>query len=109
MRKLGNFINPLTKFNAGFGRTGKLFSLNIMIWFQIFFVMGKEWEAEFSWRIYEFSRNNEITFSILLNWDTLLLLGNPLIVAASYATLKEVLESSLMNEDKKKKTVSENY
>ena len=93
----------LDEIQPGFGRTGKLFSFEHYDMVPDILVMGKGMgggvpvgafmsSAEFMKSLQHSPKLGHITtFG-----------GNPLIAAASYATLKEVLESSLMNEVEEK-------
>ena len=93
----------LDEIQPGFGRTGKLFSFEHYDMVPDILVMGKGMgggvpvgafmsSAEIMKSLQHYPKLGHITtFG-----------GNPLIAAASYATLKEVLESSLMNEVEEK-------
>lgn len=99
----------LDEIQPGFGRTGKLFSFEHYDMVPDILVMGKGMGGGVP--VGAFMSSAEImktlTYSPKLGHITTFG-GNPLIAAASFATLKEVLESNLMNEiDEKEKLFRE--
>ena len=89
----------LDEIQPGFGRTGKLFSFEHYDMVPDILVMGKGMGGGVP--IGAFMSSAEIMKSLQHSpklGHITTFGGNPLIAAASYATLKEVLESNLMNE-----------
>ena len=93
----------LDEIQPGFGRTGKLFSFEHYDMVPDILVMGKGMGGGVP--VGAFMSSAEIMKSLQHSpklGHITTFGGNPLIAAASYATLKEVLESSLMNEVEEK-------
>ena len=93
----------LDEIQPGFGRTGKLFSFEHYDMVPDILVMGKGMGGGVP--VGAFMSSAEIMKSLQYSpklGHITTFGGNPLIAAASYATLKEVLESSLMNEVEEK-------
>ena len=89
----------LDEIQPGFGRTGKLFSFEHYDMVPDILVMGKGMGGGVP--VGAFMSSAEIMKSLQHSpklGHITTFGGNPLIAAASYATLKEVLESGLMNE-----------
>ena len=99
----------LDEIQPGFGRTGKLFSFEHYDMVPDILVMGKGMGGGVP--VGAFMSSAEIMKSLQHSpklGHITTFGGNPLIAAASYATLKEVLESGLMNEvDEKEKLFRE--
>ncbi len=99
----------LDEIQPGFGRTGKLFSFEHYDMVPDILVMGKGMGGGVP--VGAFMSSAEIMKSLQYSpklGHITTFGGNPLIAAASYATLKEVLESGLMNEvDEKEKLFRE--
>ena len=99
----------LDEIQPGFGRTGKLFSFEHYNMVPDILVMGKGMGGGVP--VGAFMSSTEIMKSLQHSpklGHITTFGGNPLIAAASYATLKEVLESNLMNEiDEKEKLFRE--
>lgn len=99
----------LDEIQPGFGRTGKLFSFEHYDMVPDILVMGKGMGGGVP--VGAFMSSTEIMKSLQHSpklGHITTFGGNPLIAAASYATLKEVLESGLMNEvDEKEKLFRE--
>jgi len=99
----------LDEIQPGFGRTGKLFSFEHYNMVPDILVMGKGMGGGVP--VGAFMSSAEIMKSLQHSpklGHITTFGGNPLIAAASYATLKEVLESNLMNEiDEKEKLFRE--
>lgn len=99
----------LDEIQPGFGRTGKLFSFEHYNMVPDILVMGKGMGGGVP--VGAFMSSTEIMKSLQHSpklGHITTFGGNPLIAAASYATLKEVLESKLMNEiDEKEKLFRE--
>ena len=93
----------LDEIQPGFGRTGKLFSFEHYDMVPDILVMGKGMGGGVPVGAFMSSAKimKSLQHSPKLGHITTFG-GNPLIAAASYATLKEVLESSLMNEVEEK-------
>jgi len=89
----------LDEIQPGFGRTGKLFSFEHYGIVPDILVMGKGMGGGVPVGAFMSSKEimNSLSHSPKLGHITTFG-GNPLIAASSYATLKEVLESGLMNE-----------
>ena len=99
----------LDEIQPGFGRTGKLFAFEHYGIVPDILVMGKGMGGGVPVGAFMSSREimESLSHSPKLGHITTFG-GNPLIAAASYATLKEVLESGLMNEvDKKERLFRE--
>ena len=99
----------LDEIQPGFGRTGKLFAFEHYGIVPDILVMGKGMGGGVPVGAFMSSREimESLSHSPKLGHITTFG-GNPLIAAASYATLKEVLESGLMNEiDEKEKLFRE--
>lgn len=99
----------LDEIQPGFGRTGKLFSFEHFGIVPDILVMGKGMGGGVPVGAFMSSKKimNTLSHSPKLGHITTFG-GNPLIAAASHATLKEVLESGLMNEvDEKEKLYRE--
>lgn len=99
----------LDEIQPGFGRTGKLFSFEHFGIVPDILVMGKGMGGGVPVGAFMSSRKimESLTHSPKLGHITTFG-GNPLIAAASYATLKEVLESGVMDEvDEKEKLYRE--
>jgi acetylornithine/succinyldiaminopimelate/putrescine aminotransferase len=93
----------LDEIQPGFGRTGKLFSFEHYDMVPDILVMGKGMGGGVP--VGAFMSSAEIMKSLQYSpklGHITTFGGNPLIAAASYATLKEVLDSSLMNEVEEK-------
>ena len=93
----------LDEIQPGFGRTGKLFSFEHYDMIPDILVMGKGMGGGVP--VGAFMSSAEIMKSLQHSpklGHITTFGGNPLIAAASYATLKEVLESGLMNEVEEK-------
>ena len=93
----------LDEIQPGFGRTGKLFSFEHYDMVPDILVMGKGMGGGVP--VGAFMSSAEIMKSLQHSpklGHITTFGGNPLIAAASYATLKEVLDSSLMNEVEEK-------
>ena len=93
----------LDEIQPGFGRTGKLFSFEHYDMVPDILVMGKGMGGGVP--VGAFMSSTEIMKSLQHSpklGHITTFGGNPLIAAASFATLKEVLESSLMNEVEEK-------
>ena len=93
----------LDEIQPGFGRTGKLFSFEHYDMVPDILVMGKGMGGGVP--VGAFMSSAEIMKSLQYSpklGHITTFGGNPLIAAASYATLKEVLESGLMNEVEEK-------
>ena len=93
----------LDEIQPGFGRTGKLFSFEHYDMVPDILVMGKGMGGGVP--VGAFMSSAEIMKSLQYSpklGHITTFGGNPLIAAASFATLKEVLESSLMNEVEEK-------
>lgn len=93
----------LDEIQPGFGRTGKLFSFEHYDMVPDILVMGKGMGGGVP--VGAFMSSTEIMKSLQHSpklGHITTFGGNPLIAAASYATLKEVLESGLMNEVEEK-------
>lgn len=93
----------LDEIQPGFGRTGKLFSFEHYDMLPDILVMGKGMGGGVP--VGAFMSSAEIMKSLQHSpklGHITTFGGNPLIAAASYATLKEVLESGLMNEVEEK-------
>jgi len=93
----------LDEIQPGFGRTGKLFSFEHYDMVPDILVMGKGMGGGVP--VGAFMSSGEIMKSLQHSpklGHITTFGGNPLIAAASYATLKEVLESGLMNEVEEK-------
>ena len=93
----------LDEIQPGFGRTGKLFSFEHYDMVPDILVMGKGMGGGVP--VGAFMSSAEIMKSLQHSpklGHITTFGGNPLIAAASFATLKEVLESSLMNEVEEK-------
>ncbi|MDR6547982.1 acetylornithine/succinyldiaminopimelate/putrescine aminotransferase [Chryseobacterium rhizosphaerae] len=89
----------LDEIQPGFGRTGKLFSFEHFGIVPDILVMGKGMGGGVPVGAFMSSREIMETLSHSPKLGHITTFGgNPLIAAASYATLKEVLESGLMNE-----------
>lgn len=99
----------LDEIQPGFGRTGKLFAFEHFGIVPDILVMGKGMGGGVP--VGAFMSSKEIMTSLSHSpklGHITTFGGNPLIAAASHATLKEVLESGLMNEtDKKEKLFRE--
>ena len=99
----------LDEIQPGFGKTGKLFSFEHYNMVPDILVMGKGMGGGVP--VGAFMSSTEIMKSLQHSpklGHITTFGGNPLIAAASYATLKEVLESNLMNEiDEKEKLFRE--
>jgi Ornithine/acetylornithine aminotransferase len=96
----------LDEIQPGFGRTGKLFAFEHYGIVPDILVMGKGMGGGVPVGAFMSSREimESLSHSPKLGHITTFG-GNPLIAAASYATLKEVLESGLMNEVDKKESL----
>ena len=93
----------LDEIQPGFGRTGKLFAFEHFGIVPDILVMGKGMGGGVPVGAFMSSRKILETLSHSPKLGHITTFGgNPLIAAASYATLKEVLESSLMNEVEEK-------
>lgn len=93
----------LDEIQPGFGRTGKLFSFEHFGIVPDILVMGKGMGGGVPVGAFMSSRKIMETLSHSPKLGHITTFGgNPLIAAASYATLKEVLESGLMNEVEEK-------
>ena len=93
----------LDEIQPGFGRTGKLFAFEHFGIVPDILVMGKGMGGGVPVGAFMSSRKIMETLSHSPKLGHITTFGgNPLIAAASYATLKEVLESSLMNEVEEK-------
>ncbi len=93
----------LDEIQPGFGRTGKLFSFEHFGIVPDILVMGKGMGGGVPVGAFMSSREIMETLSHSPKLGHITTFGgNPLIAAASYATLKEVLESGLMNEVEEK-------
>lgn len=96
----------LDEIQPGFGRTGKLFSFEHYDMVPDILVMGKGMGGGVP--VGAFMSSAEIMKSLQHSpklGHITTFGGNPLIAAASFATLKEVLESSLMNEVEEKENL----
>ena len=93
----------LDEIQPGFGRTGKLFAFEHFGIVPDILVMGKGMGGGVPVGAFMSSRKIMETLSHSPKLGHITTFGgNPLIAAASYATLKEVVESSLMNEVEEK-------
>lgn len=93
----------LDEIQPGFGRTGKLFAFEHFEIIPDILVMGKGMGGGVPVGAFMSSRKIMETLSHSPKLGHITTFGgNPLIAAASYATLKEVLESGLMNEVEEK-------
>ena len=93
----------LDEIQPGFGRTGKLFAFEHFGIVPDILVMGKGMGGGVPVGAFMSSRKIMETLSHSPKLGHITTFGgNPLIAAASYATLKEVLESGLMNEVEEK-------
>lgn len=96
----------LDEIQPGFGRTGKLFSFELYDMVPDILVMGKGMGGGVP--VGAFMSSAEIMKSLQHSpklGHITTFGGNPLIAAASYATLKEVLDSGLMNEVNEKEAL----